>query len=315
VRSPLMRYYRLAKPYLLVVLLYLGVVWLWERNPKDLPYMLVGLPVLVGIYVHSKVLEEIRVRQRGIELTISVVYPAPKYLREHPYFNPAHEAALRVHERLKQEGREHEYGRLMSEGIGTQFRFLYHGGLVWSEPRKSFVSRAFVAGRIFGNVLGDVKSEAADIEPSLMIVESHGVVGVLLVPVQPDEAFVSTRREKSEMRAFNVFDEQKVNELLNRKPKVREPGSYDYEFKGPGEPPAVLLGQFPVHAFRRLLALGENNSAVSQGEFDSAWDALMKRYGLSAPKRTRDPEFDPLDVFELDSEWIRFTFGQTGGPA
>jgi hypothetical protein len=307
----MMRYYRMLKPYLLVGLLYLGVVWLYDRNPKGLPHLMVGVPVMVGLYVYTKVVEELQARQRGIELHITVDYSAPKYLSAHPYFKPAHEAAVKVREKLKTEGRSDTYDRLLSTGVGTSFRFVYHGGLVWSEPRKTFVSRAFVAGRVLGDVLGPVDGDAADIEPSLMVVESRGVVGVLLVPVQPDEAFAGTRREKSEMRAFNVFEEQKRDELLNRTPKVREPGSYDYEYKGPGEPPAVVLGQFPVHAFRRLLALGENNSAISQGEFDKTWDALEKRYGLSAPKR--DPEFDPLDRFELQSEWVRFTFEQTGG--
>lgn len=305
-----MRYYRVLKPFLLLGLLYVSVVWVLRSRHSDvavLAMMIVGVPGAVAVYLNFKTEEAAQALQIGLEVTIHVGHLTPKPLRAHPYFREAHQAAQDKYEEMKSQGRPGEWDHLRSSGIGTSFRFMYKSGLVWSEPRKTFVNRAFVVGRTMGDVLGDTKTEAANIEPSLMVVESHGIIGVLLIPVQTEVPFIQTRREASEMRAFNVFDREKREQLLKRnRRKTRQPEGPD-EYSTPGDPPAAVLGEFPVAAFREMVAMPDG--AMSYSAFGKAWDALGRQYGLSAPKS--DPEFSS-DSFELQTEYVRFVFDPTG---
>ena len=140
-----------------------------------------------------------------------------------------------------------------------------------------------------------------DIQPSVVIHEKHGVISVLLVPVQPgapDEFAVTERREASIWRAIRVSERQLTDRLLNRKASESE----DPEDQ-PGSPPAVTLAKFPLFAVMGIEQAPEG--ALGLDDFMKAFDGLRKQSGLEQVER------DALDVSSWSTwrnEYVDFSF-------
>jgi hypothetical protein len=262
-------------------------------------------PALVGGYVYNKLTEALRsyAATAGFELYIRV--DGQKCLSAHPYMLEANQAALKKRDEMKADGNEDEFKGLILPGLASHggIRLLYHKGLIWSERHKTFISKVYFEGRPYGDLFGPEDGPEAAIEPSIVVEENHGVITILLVPVQPldrDRQFFSTARQASVMRASRVLEREARERLFTRKAK-----STDTDDE-PGSPAAVKLGEFPVRAFAALVQLPDG--AVSQREYDKAFDSLEQQHGLAPEKRDRDAYSHLDDFFTLQSEYMTFRF-------
>jgi hypothetical protein len=286
------RFFRAVKPYLYVVVLYIGVRWLLAVHWATVSDVVVAVPVLVGAYVYRTVSSE---SKRALatyrnETFFGLAVSLNGKLLEHPYMAAARATEERTREAMKAQGREDEYYTLRNGtpfGFAAGYRVLYHHGLVWVYGEKTF-GEVRAQGLPFGSVLDGVD---ADLQPSLVIYEYLGVVSVLLVPLEqnpptelPGEIY--SRRERRNWRAMEICEKYVSGNPLSKR-RINEDAP-PVELKGElkGDLPVVLLAQFPVSALRTIRHVEEE--FISYEESRQGEARLRELYGLKLEER--DPE-------------------------